>query len=1065
MVTPVTWETTTHTVMPEVNETFTRMTTSFPSCVNLFAHPFVTKVEHVPPPDQHRVAETPRTAQTHEPPRPPPPRAARKGTPSDVTANRTRPQPIATVNRTRVRTTATRGEARPMSSTDPPDHFSTDGEASEAFHKATRDLMTAMDAEEAQDDGAQHAEAEERSVTCLENLLAISEKLPRNGDTTPSQDAGSIRDIGAEPEAHYNRVKRHLCAGFPGKAKQAMLAQEPFDISTTIGEQRLRATYPQRTEAVHRPIGDEHRQPLQVTASEVCKFIKSRSPTTAGGKSGMAYALFQRLLKKATPEMVQTLTDFIQRIINGKLTVGVATRLNELRGVAFKKPDSDKPRPIGIGEAFLQVASGLAASKLSEKVAGILGPTCVGVGIPDGPSVAAQSVRLALEKNPSWGVLKLDVTNAFNSVDRQAVLDVVAEKLPEIFEYAWSRYALPSTVEYRPREGHPIVIPCTQGVVQGDPLSGLLYNLAQEGAYKPVEAWAAENKLDLATVKVHDDGHLLGPPDVIFGALKRLRDHLGKMTLHLNFSKCVAFSFSEGTRTEMARLAVETGDTEDARVKVRSDGIKVGGIPVGTATYISEMLEGEAARLINTIVKFEDLTAPSDADGFLQGKFQVFRLCGPAAFVHLIRGLPPEHTHMAAVGVDEALQRAVYNTFGIFEHRDSSCGRETVELINTPIRLGGFGLMSLKGAAKAAHLASFTLGAKHVMNSVPQLTGLFTDSTGQHLAYLRTIIDDLKEKAPKVMQDVTIASLIAEPKKKLQAAVHNEVSGKAMDLLIAGATGVRKSRLLNGAMREAGAWLHVLPRVKMLRLTNAEFQTAARIRAGGRLTHREEQTCSLCDRAPLDFDHMNRCTSTDAKRIRNERHTHIKSAVLQELRAYTAEGFTSENEPYADRYLTPLTGRGPAFAHKRGDVGVHVSSGSLSNTLREQRFLVDVVVTYSADRDDHHGRGSHNNSASTAEREKLRDEYAKGYTEDSLRLSFVPFGVETYGAFGDSAHRWMAKVRSILGGSDSPLAQRAMQFLRHRVSLSLQRVHHSMCVACTRTPWLLAQREGVVVPS
>jgi len=60
-------------------------------------------------------------------------------------------------------------------------------------------------------------------------------------------------------------------------------------------------------------------------------------------------------------------------------------------------------------------------------------------------------------------LVKLDFSNAFNSVRRDAILDRVAEKLPQLYKFV---------CDSKPTFGTSSVLSC-EGSQQGDPLSGL----------------------------------------------------------------------------------------------------------------------------------------------------------------------------------------------------------------------------------------------------------------------------------------------------------------------------------------------------------------------------------------------------------------------------------------------------------------------------------------------------------------------------------------------------------------------------------------------------------------
>ena len=68
------------------------------------------------------------------------------------------------------------------------------------------------------------------------------------------------------------------------------------------------------------------------------------------------------------------------------------------------------------------------------------GPCQCGVGMPDCVENIVHSVRVLLEVNPGSVVVSLDLSNAFNTVNRSAFVGLVEEHFPELASWIWRCY-------------------------------------------------------------------------------------------------------------------------------------------------------------------------------------------------------------------------------------------------------------------------------------------------------------------------------------------------------------------------------------------------------------------------------------------------------------------------------------------------------------------------------------------------------------------------------------------------------------------------------------------------
>src|ERR1700759_1565187 len=109
-------------------------------------------------------------------------------------------------------------------------------------------------------------------------------------------------------------------------------------------------------------------------------------------------------------------------------------------------------------------------------------PAQLGVGVKGGCEALIHSARrfiagMGVEK----AFIKLDFSNAFNSVRRDSVLEAVSLHRPDLLDFVCSSHGSPSYLWF----GDSRIL-SAEGVQQGDPLGPLLFCLALNAPLKNV---------------------------------------------------------------------------------------------------------------------------------------------------------------------------------------------------------------------------------------------------------------------------------------------------------------------------------------------------------------------------------------------------------------------------------------------------------------------------------------------------------------------------------------------------------------------------------------------------
>ena len=146
-------------------------------------------------------------------------------------------------------------------------------------------------------------------------------------------------------------------------------------------------------------------------------------------------------------------------------------------------------------------------------------------------------------------LVKLDFSNAFNTISRQAVLQAAHDPLPGLSRWACWCYGDASRLCFG-KTG----LPSTGGVQQGDPLGPLLFSAAIQSL-----AQEARGQVDLAVFYL-DDGFLAGDIGAVSSALSVLHQRAGTFGLQLNFDKCELVAVGQTVARNFTLLGAPIGD-------------------------------------------------------------------------------------------------------------------------------------------------------------------------------------------------------------------------------------------------------------------------------------------------------------------------------------------------------------------------------------------------------------------------------------------------------------------------------------------------------------------------
>ena len=103
--------------------------------------------------------------------------------------------------------------------------------------------------------------------------------------------------------------------------------------------------------------------------------------------------------------------------------------------VALQKKDGGI-RPIAVGYTLRRLVAKCVHTHVIKRRSDELQPIQVGVGVSGGAQAAILAMRrLVIYLPDNHVVVKLNVSNAYNTIRRDTVMDTVADKIPELYRF------------------------------------------------------------------------------------------------------------------------------------------------------------------------------------------------------------------------------------------------------------------------------------------------------------------------------------------------------------------------------------------------------------------------------------------------------------------------------------------------------------------------------------------------------------------------------------------------------------------------------------------------------
>ncbi|CAG9109033.1 unnamed protein product [Plutella xylostella] len=537
---------------------------------------------------------------------------------------------------------------------------------------------------------------------------------------------------------------------------------------------------------------------LSVTVSDVADAVDSFYSGSAAGLDGLRPQHLKELISVSAGDnghkLLESLTRLCNFLLKGMLNLEVCPYLYGASLCALSKSDGGI-RPIAVGSVFRRLVAKVGGRAVKSEMSVFLQPHQLGYGTALGCEAAIHATRsfamTGCENASNDIILKVDLKNVFNSIERDGMLSKIQEHIPTLYPFLSQCYSLPSQLFYDSES-----ISSQVGAQQGDPLGPLIFSLAINDVVKslasPLNVWYL------------DDGTIGGNIDTVEKDMKAIIDMFKEMGLELNSNKCELFCCSPN----IPNLSTITNLIPGMKLLDKTNFTVLGApiFPEG----VPPLLDGKREGINKTVSGLKQLPA--------HVALTIFRCClSMPKLTYALRTSPVWLFPANIANIDNCIKNVLEQVLNIKLEGDQ--WRQAA----LPIRHGGLGIRRVKETGLSAFLSS----AHGVVDLVTRILSINGD--GFRLPFVTEALEGWEAQCPgKELPDHL----------DVQKAWDDVLCKSVLDKIMESSIGVDLARVRASSKPESGSWLHALPSPQMGTLLDDDsLRIAVALRLG----------CDICE--------------------------------------------------------------------------------------------------------------------------------------------------------------------------------------------------------------------------